>query len=105
MKPNLTTGGQYSGIFLSSFLPHSGEKVLLELSTKECCGFDTQIDTCRNDPQTISYLNLHNDCENSIYWYPYKMNEKQRRRYKKLHKRNLKENLSILEALEIDIWK
>jgi hypothetical protein len=101
MKGNLTTGGEYLGmIFPASFL--SKGTVLLEPSTKDC--FESENDAL-NDPQTTCYLNLARNCENSIYWYPYKSTGRLRRKFRKFNKRNLKQNLSILEALELDIWK
>ena len=100
MKGNLTTGGEYLGIIFPIFSFLSKGTVLLEPSTKDC--FESENDAL-NDPQTLCYLNLARNCENSIYWYPYKSTGRLRRKYKKLNKRNLKENLSILEALELDI--
>jgi hypothetical protein len=102
MKGNLTTGGQYLGSVFPTLSLLSRGTVLLESSTKDC--FES-VKNMPYDPQNTSYLNLARNCENSIYWYPYKSTGRQRRKYKKFNKRKLKENLSILEALEFDIWK
>ena len=102
MKGNHTTGGEYLGIIFPTFSLLSRGTVLLEPSTKD--NFESEKDAL-NDPQTQRYLNLARNCENSIYWYPYKLTGRLRRKYRKLNNRNLKQNLSILEAIELDIWK
>ncbi len=105
MKGNHTTGGQYLGIVFPSFSLLSRGTVSSEFSTRDCFEFEWDKDTRLNEPQTTCYLNLARNCENSIYWYAYKSTGRLRRKYRKLNKRDLKENLSILEALELDIWK
>jgi hypothetical protein len=105
MKGDLTTGGQYVGIDFPSFSFLSRGSVLLESSTRDSFELEWDIDIHLNEPQTTCYLNLTRNCENSIYWYPHKSIGRLRRKYRKLNKRKLKENLSILEALELDIGK
>lgn len=105
-KGNHTTGGEYLGIFFPTFSLLSRGTVLLEPSTTACLDFELNEDTRFNEPQNICYLNLARNCENSVYWNNYKISRKLRRKLlKKSLKRNTLEELSILEALEREIWK
>jgi hypothetical protein len=98
MKSNQTTGGQYSGITFHSF--SSRGRVLLELGTQD--DDDQKIDT--HDPQALSYLNSNNACENSVYWYPTRLNGKQRRKVRKLYKRSKLAIPSKIQILALLIW-
>ncbi len=102
MKGNLTTGGQYLGIIFPTFSLLSRGTVLLESSTKDC--FES-VKNMPYDPQTTCYLNLAQNCENSIYWYPYKFSGKLRRHYRKLLKRKPKETPTIQQAIQREIWR
>jgi len=102
MKGNHTTGGEDRGIIFPTFSLLSRGTVLLESSTEDC------FESAKNmpyDPQTTCYLNLARNCENSIYWYPYKFTGKLRRYYRKLLKRRSKETPPIQQAIQFEIWR
>ena len=84
VKGNLTIGGKYLGIVFPTFSLLSRGTVLLEPSTKDC--FES-VENMPYDPQATSYLNLARNCENSVYWYNYKLSRKLQRKYRKLNKR------------------